>query len=376
VREDMMRVLFLVVAVASGLAWPAGPVRSDGVDDYLKAAIARDHIPGLAIAVIRDGKLLFERQCGSANLETNTPVTRDSVFRFQSISKQFATAATLRLVEQGQVGLEDDVSKYLDKLPPAWKTITVRHLLSATSGIPDYRNDVPAHEGLAKKPLPELLQALGAKPLRFSPGEDWSYCNTGFWMLAAVVAKRTGKPYQEYLRDQFLSPLGMTATRKGSYRSVVRNRVSGYGWASGEWHNVADEDRLNEGDGELIGTLGDLVKWDTAVTDGKVVKPETLRLMQTEAKLNRGRVEVKLANPRVPSKSSYGLGSFLADYRGHRVVWTPGAGSGFSTSLTRFPDDQVTVIVLCNLNSFLLADALARGVAEYVIPGLKANKGN
>src|SRR5262245_1597080 len=245
-----MRSLFLVWAVA--VAWPAATVRGDEVDDYAKAAIEAHHIPGLAIAVIKDGKLLFERQYGSGNLETNTPVAKNSVFRFQSISKQFTVAATMRLVEEGQIGLEDNISKYFDSLPPAWQKITVRHLLSATSGIPDYLNDVPASEGLASKPLSELLQTLAAKPLRFSPGEDWSYCNTGFRMLAAIVSKQTGKPYQEYLREQFLSPLGLTATRRGSHGLVVRNRVSGYEWASAEWRNVADEDAALEGDGELI----------------------------------------------------------------------------------------------------------------------------
>jgi CubicO group peptidase (beta-lactamase class C family) len=368
-----MRSLFLMWTVVSSVACSAATVRGDEVDDYAKAAIETHHIPGLAIAVIKDGKLLFERQYGSANLETNTPVTQDSVFRFQSISKQFTVAATMRLVEEGQIGLEDDVSKYFDNLPRAWQKITVRHLLSATSGIPDYLNDVPASEGLANKPLSELLQAVGAKPLRFSPGEDWSYSNTGFWMLAAIVTKQTGKPYQEYLRGQFLSPLGLSATRKGSYNSVVRNRVSGYEWTSGEWRNFADEDHPGEGDGELMGTLADLVRWDAAVTGGRVVKTETLRLIQSEAKLNSGdRAEVKV--PGFQPKTSYGLGRFIGDYRGHRLVWTPGAGSGFSTSLMRFPDDNVTVIVLCNLNRFLLADELARGIGEFVIPGLKANK--
>jgi CubicO group peptidase (beta-lactamase class C family) len=257
----------------------------------------------------------------------------------------------MRLVEEGQIGLEDDVSKYFNNLPPAWQKITVRHLLSATSGIPDYLNDVPASEGLANKPLSELLQAVGARALRFSPGEDWSYSNTGFWMLAAIVAKQTGKPYQEYLREQFLSPLGLTATRKGWYSSVVRNRVSGYEWTSGEWRNLGRRIEFQgEGDGELIGTLADLVRWDAAVTGGRVVKTETLRLIQSEGKLNSGdRAEVKVPGPRMLPKTSYGLGCFIGDYRGHRVVWTPGAGSGFSNSLMRFPDDRVTVIVLCNL---------------------------
>jgi D-alanyl-D-alanine carboxypeptidase len=196
-------------------------------------------------------------------------------------------------------------------------------------------------------------------------------------MLAAIVSKQTGKPYQEYLQNQFLSPLGMTTTRKGSYRSVVSNRVSGYAWESGEWLNYAGEDWLGEGDGELIGTLADLVKWDAAVIGGKVVKLETLGLIQTEAKLNSGNpLTVKAPIPRIPPKSSYGFGCFIGNHRGHRVIWTPGAGLGFSTSLTRFPDDHVTVIVLCNLNDFLLADELARGIGESIIPGLKADKGD
>jgi CubicO group peptidase (beta-lactamase class C family) len=370
-----MRLLLFVATTAVVVASPAARVRADEVDDFARTVIERHHIPGMAVAVIKDGKLVSERQYGSANLETDTPLSRESVFRYQSVSKQFAVAATMRLVEQGKIGLDDTVSKYLDKTPTAWSKVTVRHLLSATSGIPDYVNNVPAGEGLRTKPLSEVIEALGAKPLGFAPGDDWSYCNTGFWMLAAIVAKQAGKPYHEYLRDEFLLPLGMTSTRKASYRPVVAHRVNGYYWADGAWNNWAAEDWMGEGDGDLMGTLGDLVKWDIAVMGGKVVKLETLRLIQTEARLNNGeRAEAKAPrpNPRVPPKSSYGLGCFIGDHRGHRVVWTPGAGAGFSTSLTRFPDDRVTVIVFCNVYDFLLADELARGIGECVIPGLKA----
>jgi CubicO group peptidase (beta-lactamase class C family) len=382
-----MRLRFWLWAIASVVALPATNGRTEEVDDYAKTAIESHHIPGMAIAVIKDGKLLSEHYYGWANLETHTPVTKDSVFRFQSVSKQFSVAATMRLVEQGQIGLEDNVSKYLDKLPPTWQRVTVRHLLSNTSGIPDYRNDVDSSEGLTTKLLSEVLQALGAKRLRFSTGEDGAYSNTGFWLLAAIVSKQTGKPYQQYLQEEFLSPLGMTSTRRGEFLSIiVRNRVSGYFVDALEtWQNVAVEDWQGEGDGELIGTLGDLVKWDTAVTSGKVVKPETLRLIQTEAKLNSGELVEVPASPIFPTKTSYGLGCIIADYRGHRVVVTPGMGLGFSTSLMRFPDDHVTVIVLCNRNLSKLdllrnpnvapvASEVARGIGECVIPGLKAEK--
>jgi CubicO group peptidase (beta-lactamase class C family) len=384
-----MRSRFWVWALASLVALTAANGRTDEIDDYAQMAMAPLHgVPGMAIAVIKDGKLVLERYYGLANVETHTQVTKNSVFRFQSISKQFSVAATMRLVEQGRIGLEDNASKYLDELPLTWQKITVYHLLSNTSGIADYRNEVPVSEGLKTKTFSEVLQALRPKERKLFPtGECWHYSNTGFWILAAIVSKQTCKPYRDYLREEFLSPLGMTTTRKGEFPWViVSDRVNGYvEGIAGDRRNVAVEDWRGDGDAELIGTLGDLVKWDMGVTSGKVVKPETLRLIQTEAKLNSGeRIELP-SSPILPKKTSYGLGCFIGEHRGHRVVWTPGAGFGFSTSLMRFPDDHVTVIVLCNLgitnlNLMLnlpvsdVASEVARGIGECVIPGLKAKK--
>jgi D-alanyl-D-alanine carboxypeptidase len=370
-----MRRALTVLAVAASFAGPVPASRADEVDDYLRAAIETNHIPGLAVAVVKDGKPLFERQYGLANLETDTPVAKDSIFPFYSISKQFTTAATMLLVEEGKVGLDDKASKYLDKLPPAWEGVTVRHLLTATSGIPEYTRDFPlGSAGLERVSFAKVIQTTGAKSREFQPGEKWAYCNTGFWMLSQIVAGRAGKPYQEFLQARIFTPLGMTATRRGSARAVVPHRVSGYDLDSGRWVN-ASGNPPGEGDGDLIGPLSDPVKWDVAVTAGKIVRPETLTLIQTVAKLNDNKpAEVKVPLPRLPQNIGYGMGCFIGTYHGRRVVWTPGAGPGYSTSLTRFPDDRVTVIVLCNLGSFALADELARGIGEHVIPGLKGGR--
>jgi D-alanyl-D-alanine carboxypeptidase len=363
---------FPFLALAFSFASSFSALRADEVDDFIRAAMKEQHVPGLALAVVREGKPLFERQYGVANLETETPVSKESVFPYYSVSKQFTTAATMLLVEEGKIGLEDKAAKYVDKLPPAWQGVTVRHLLTATSGIPNYGRDYFFRSPLSERPaFAEVMQKTGEKPLEFQPGEKWAYCNTGFWILSQVVAARAGQPYQEFLRERIFRPAGMTGTRRGSYRVVVPQRVSGYNWESGKWTNGA-LDPPGEGDGELIGPLADLVRWDVAVMAGEVVRPETLRQIQTVATLNDNKpAEVKVPLPRMPHKVGYGMGCFIGTHGGHRVVWTPGAGPGYSTSLTRFPDDRVTVIVLCDLGSFALADELARGVGERVIPGMK-----
>ena len=293
-----MRRLLVVLAMAVSFTGAVPPSRADEVDDFIRDALATHHIPGLAVAVVKDGKPLFERQYGLANLETDTPLTKDAIFPYFSVSKQFATAATMLLVEQGKVGLDDRASKYLDNLTSAWQGVTVPHLLTATSGIPNYSQDYFFRGARTKRPsFAEVIQTTGAKPLEFQPGEKWAYCNTGFWILSQIVAGQAEKPYQVFLREQIFTPLGMSRTQRGSTHAVVPHRVSGYDRESAQWVN-ASFDPPGEGDGELTGPLSDLVKWDVAVTAGKVVRPETLQQIQTVATLNDNKpIEVKAPLP-------------------------------------------------------------------------------
>ena len=334
----------------------------NAVDRYVQERMRADHIPGLALTVIRGVEVILQRGYGFANLECRAPVTADSVFEICSISKQFTVAAAMLLVEAGVLGVDDTLHSYLPDLPEAWQRITVRHLLTATSGIKDYLNDIHDDAVPIQASSQTVIQYVSTHDLNFPPGERWSYSNSGFVLLSLLIEQRSGLPYREFLQRRILAPLQLHATCANDLRRVIPNRVAGYLWEDAVWRNrrVSFAGKQSDGDGELVSTLADLIKWDTAWRSNQFLLPSSLQQIWTPATVNSGTVA------QTSLDSDYGFGWFLGEHEGHRVYWTPGAGEGFSTSLMRFPDDDLTVIVLSNCDEFLWADALARGIGALV----------
>ncbi|HVG07762.1 MAG TPA: serine hydrolase [Thermoanaerobaculia bacterium] len=346
--------------VLIGLAFfIASSASADKVDDYIKTEMERHKIPGLSLAVVRDGEILQAKGYGLSNVELNVAATPETIYQSGSIGKQFTATLAMMLVEEGKLSLDDRIAKHIHEAPASWRDITVRHLLTHTSGISDslyekmnMRQDYTEDE---------LLQQIAALPLDFQPGEQWNYSNPGYMTLGILIHKVSGKFYGDLLREKIFGPLGMTTARVIDEADIIPNRAAGYRLVQGELKNqewVAP--KLNTtADGSLYLTVLDMAKWDAALYSDKLLKRDSLDLMWTPATLNNGKTV------------QYGFGWRFGEMRGHRVIRHGGGWQGFSTHIARWVDKKLTVIVLANLAGAPV-DTIANGVVSLYHPELAA----
>ena len=314
------------------------PAPADPADDYIRAQMARRHIPGMTVAVALNGRIIKLRGYGLASLELNAPAKADTVYPLGSVSKQFTAVGVVLLTREGKVGLDDPISKYLSDLPSAWQAITVRQLLNQTSGVPEWNPDTDKDPLLKAYPLAEIVRRAAAKPLAFAPGTHYEYSNTNYSLLAGVIEKASGKPYGDFLQERLFHPLGMTATGIYDPQIVVRGRATGYDRAGGRLYNnlILFDPSYLAGSGGLQSTAGDLLRWQAALTAGKVLPPSVLSRMWTSPVLPGG------------AQTDYGMGWVSQTVNGHRLVWHNGAIPGATAFLGWFPADRLTVVILSN----------------------------
>lgn len=319
---------------------------STQVDAVVEGLRIAQKIPGLSLAVCRDGKIVKATGYGLASLELDVPVTPETIFQTGSVGKQFTSMAVMMLVEQGKIGLDDKLTKFIPESPTAWREVTVRNLLTHTSGIADYGGE----EGTMGKGVidfrkdyteEELIQAFLKMPMDFSPGEKWSYSNTGYVLLGIVIHRVTGEFYGDFLQERIFRPLGMTSTRIISEADIVPHRSSGYRLVKGEWKNQewVSPSLNTTADGALYTSVLDLAKWDAALYARKLIMPSSYMEMWTPVKLNDGKTY------------PYGFGWDVETANGRHIVAHDGAWQGFTMSIARFLDDHLTVIVMTNLDS-------------------------
>jgi CubicO group peptidase (beta-lactamase class C family) len=338
---------------------------ADAVDDYIQTRMKREHIPGLSLVVLRDGKIIKAKGYGHASLEFSVPARPETVYELASATKPFVATAVLLLVQDGKLALEDKVSKFVENTPPTWKDITIRYLLSHTSGIKDYlkdlRQDFPNHT-----PPEQIVKAAMDAPLNFSPGEKWDYSNTGYILLGMIVQKASGKTYDAFLQERVFKPLGMADTRRDTPDEVVPNRAVGYLWYGGAFRNGEFLKFLmtNHGDRGILSTALDLAKWDAALSGDGLLTPATKKAMWTPVITFDGGYTYPFA---------YGLGWFIKQFNGHRQISHPGGAPGSATIISRYPDDNLTVILLAN-GGRAFPQALDLGIARHFIPDLFASK--
>jgi CubicO group peptidase (beta-lactamase class C family) len=311
----------------------------DAVDEYIRSEMAKQHIPGLALLVSRGGQPLREQGYGLANVELQVPVKPETIFQSGSVGKQFAATAVMMLVEEGKMGLEDPLTKYFPDAPATWKQVTVRELLSHTAGFTDYPKDFDMRKDYTEA---ELLKIVEGIPLAYPPGTSWDYSNLGYLTLGIVIHKVTGEFYGDFLQESIFRPLGMSTTRIISEADIVPNRSSGYRLVKGELKNQEwVSPTLNTtADGSLYFSIVDLAKWDAALYTEKLLKRSSLEQMWTVAKLSNGQ----------PDSGHYGFGWSIETKHGHHVVEHQGAWQGFKTTISRYVDDKLTVVVLANLD--------------------------
>jgi CubicO group peptidase (beta-lactamase class C family) len=362
---------YVVLFSLAGLAAGAGSSPADEgakVDGYVRGEMHRERIPGLALGVYRDGKIVKAEGYGVANLEWDVPVKADTIFQSGSVGKQFAATAVMMLVEEGKVGLDDPVQKYFPDAPESWKDIKIRNLLSHTSGLGEYESGPRTKPGgpfylRMDMTEDELYKRITAMPMDFKPGEDWSYRNTNYVLLGIMIHKVTGKFYGDYLQERIFKPLGMTSTRIISDEDIIPHRASGYELVDGQLKNQAwvSPTFNSTADGALYFTVLDLEKWDAALYTEKLLKRSSFDQMWTIMKLNNGQ----------PNKANYGFAWDIKGADGHKLIEHSGAWQGFTTHIARYVDDKLTIVVLTNLDArHAQPGKIAHMVAGLYVPAL------
>jgi len=323
----------ILVCFFSGL----GLAQSDAVDWYIRSEMQKRQIPGLALLVVRDGQIVKAQGYGMSNVELQVPVKPETVFQSGSMGKQFTATAIMMLVEEGKVSLDDSLTKFFPEAPAAWKNVKVRHLLSHTGGFGDYPKNFDFHHDRSED---EMLKMVESQSLAFPPGSKWAYSNLGYLTLGVLIHRVTGQFYGDFLQERIFKPLGMN-TRIISEADIVPNRAAGYRRVKGELKNqewVAPTINTTA-DGSLYFTILDLEKWDAALSSGKLLKRESFEQMWTPVKLNDGK----------PNADGYGFGWFIHDVHGHQLIEHAGAWQGFTTNISRYVSDKLTVVALTNL---------------------------
>jgi CubicO group peptidase (beta-lactamase class C family) len=360
-RAAFAVLLFVVAVCTSGCSAQKNDAALTQKVDHVFAAFDKPDSPGCALGVVRDGNFVYKRGYGEGSLELGVPLTPESVFYMGSVSKQFTAASVVLAAEQGSLSLDDDIRKWVPELPNYGKPITLREMLHHTSGFRDVlgllslsgRNFEDIH------PTPELLDLLAhQKALNYTPGDEFLYSNTNFFLMSVVIPRATGKPLSQFAEENIFKPLGMTHTRFYDDRSVVvPGRVAAYeprpnGGFRIDWSTNFEK----IGDGGLMSSVDDLLLWDRNYYDNKLGKGTLWKEMQTQGVLNNGKT------------IEYGLGVFISKYRGLPIVEHGGALFGYRTELLRFPEQKFSVITLCNLGTSAPRN-LANQVADIYLAG-------
>jgi CubicO group peptidase (beta-lactamase class C family) len=317
--------------------------------------------PGCAVAVARDGRVVHQNGYGMANLETGTPITPASVFHLASLSKQFTAAAILLLARDGRLSLDDDVRKHLPEIPDYGHRITIRHLLTHTSGLRDQWDLLAMARGrfeenrITESDVLEIVARQRA--LNYVPGTEFLYSNTGYTLAGTIVRRVSGRSLRDFAEERIFRPLGMTQTQfQDDYTRVIPGRAAGYARRpTGRWH-VSLPNYDTYGATSLFSDVGDLLRWQANLARPTVGDSSLVREMMALPTLANG------------DTSGYGLGLVTERYRGTPMVGHGGADAGYRTWLGRFPEHQLDVVVLCNAASSN-PTALARSVADVFLPG-------
>ena len=319
---------------------------ADPADDFVKAQLAEFELPGLSLAVVKDGAIVKAEGYGFADIDRKVPATPATVYKIGSISKQFIAGGIMLLAQDKQLTLDDRINKYLLHAPSSWSPITIRHLLTHTSGLV---RESPAFTPFKNVSDADQIRAVYKVPLRFTPGEKWEYSNSGYVAAAEIIRIVAGRPWWEFLHDRVFVPSGMTVTLLTNTTANVPNRAIGYSGSNnkrkaGEWVAL-------RASGAFLSNVLDLAKWDALLYTDKILNEASRREMWTRVRLNDR------------STDPYGLGWHVDLGIGKRPrIWHGGGLPGFTSHFVRYPDERLTVIALSNGDDSDMG-AIANGVA-------------
>jgi CubicO group peptidase (beta-lactamase class C family) len=321
------RISITLLLAAAGLAQDASRM-----DQVVQSYLSNKTFMG-SVLVARGDEVLLSKGYGSANLEWNVPNSPATKFRLGSVTKQFTAASILLLEERGKLKTDDPVKKFMPDAPAAWDTITIFHLLTHTSGIPNFTSfpDYRSQEPFAATPE-KLVARFRDKPLDFQPGERWSYSNSGYVLLGYLLEKASGESYEKFVQENIFGPLGMKDSGYDSNTAIIPRRAAGY--------EPSKDGPVNAGfihmsiplsAGALYSTTEDLLRWEQGLFGGKLLSAASLAKMTT------------------PFKNDYACGVGVRTVSGHKVIDHGGGIEGFNTFLAYYPGDKLTVVALANL---------------------------
>jgi CubicO group peptidase (beta-lactamase class C family) len=345
------------------------------VDRLVEKAMLDSQTPAISVGIARAGEIVLARGYGLSDVENRVAATENTVYRIGSVTKQFTAAAILLLVEDGKLSLDDDLSSLLPDYPTHGETITVNRLLNHTNGIKGY-TEMPEFWKRGREDLghEDMMKLFGEAPLEFSPGERWQYSNSAYYLLGVIIEERSGKSYTDFLEERIFEPLGLEQSWYLDNAPIVPNRASGYEVRNGE---VVNDDplsmRLPYSAGSLGSSVVDLLAWQRALRDGRVVSDESYRRMITPGQSNDGKT------------LTYGYGLSVSSFHGRAKIGHGGGINGFRSQISWYLDDDpasdIAVVVLCNAgsaNAGRLESAIARaalGIPEKVIDEVELQPG-
>jgi D-alanyl-D-alanine carboxypeptidase len=378
-RTHMLIPILLAVALSScgtGQAAEMGPMARwhiaipDTLDGYIEREMQERQIPGLALAIVRNGEIVRQRGYGLSSVQDDVPVTLDTRFELASITKQFTAAAVMLLVQEGKIDLDFSINQYLPDAPPSWQPIAVRHLMTHTSGLPPMgagfsgsvggiysRVSISAEHGYA---------AARADTLRSSPGERFAYSDVGYYLLGMITEQVSGTPWREFIRERFFEPLGMNESFVYDHVTIHPKMARGYTLREGTLINLHRPWRFEVPSHgiAIFSTVGDLAKWDAALYTDQLLTEASRRAMWTPVRLNDGNTH------------PYGFGWEVHE-PGDRLLLRHTGITG--TEIVRLPQDTVTVIVLTNLGRGFGGTArswgIARAIAQMLVPSIRPPPG-
>ena len=330
--------------------------------------------PGAAVLVSKDGKVVFRKGYGLADVEKKVPIQPDMIFRLGSITKQFTAVGILKLVDQGKIALDDEITKFLPDYPTQGKKITIEHLLTHTSGIKSYTGMASFGSIMRKDVTPiELVDIFKNEPMDFEPGTQWRYNNSGYVLLGVIIEKVSGKSYAQFLQETIFKPLGMKHTFYGTEEASIPNRALGHTGDGKEFSYSAPMSMtLPYAAGALESNVDDLAIWNHAMASGKLLKPATWKRAFTPYTLSTGK------------PTTYGYGLEFEQLQGEEVIEHGGGINGFITMGYWLPKQKVFVAILTNQDSAevqpsfvarkVAATMIGKGFKEYTAVTLDAKK--
>ncbi len=346
----MKRALWIFLALATSL------VRADEVDDLINKEMTARNIPGMSILITQNDKVIKRAAYGKANIELDVPMTVENVMESGSIGKTFTATVIFQLIEEGKLALKDTLGKRLKDCPKPWQALTLEMLLSHTSGLPDYAV-IPGLGLIEKWTKEDWFRKMPTLPFDFTPGSQFAYSNSNYWLLGFVAEEAGGKPILELVQERILDKLGMKHSYVADEYLIIPHRAMGY-LRNGSQLMNGPAIAPGYGDGSLINSCEDLAALEQGLREGKLLKPETLAVMQTAFRLPNGR------------KSGYGFGWFVREVNKVKIVSHGGNTAGFFASLFRIPSKNLTVVLEGNVND-IGGDSVAQKIAELYVPEIR-----